>query len=240
MSNRKDRVHLLDDIARDWCEEEGFERVLVRYRIREVRERARGSRLLDLGCGVGFLCRAMADRMSVIVGMDGSSRKIARARQLTKCEQVTFVHSLFENFELADVFDTIVMTNVLEHVESPVGLLRRVREWLAPNGIVIATVPNALALHKRIGHYMGLIDDFYTFTSADVAKGHRRIYDADSLRADVEAAGLVVTTLTGLFLKPLSSAQIEAFSQDLFDALYEVGKELPEYCSSLLVCAEIR
>lgn len=234
----KGLMNKLDDITNSWCEEKGFEHVLVRYRIREVRKHARGSQLLDLGCGVGFLCRAMADKMSVIIGVDGSSRKIERARQVTKCDNITYVHSLFEVFEPAGVFDTVVMSNVLEHVEDPVTVLQRATEWLTSNGIVIVIVPNALALHKRIGRYMGLIDDFYALTPADKSKGHRRIYDAENLRGDIEGAGLVVTKLSGLFLKPLSNVQMESFGEDLCDALYEVGRELPEYCSSLFACAK--
>ena len=238
MSKTDQLTNNLNDIADSWTEEEGFERVLVRFRIQEVRQYSRGSRLLDLGCGVGFLCRAMADEMSVIVGVDGSSHKIARARKLTKCDKISYAHSLVEVFEPAGEFDTIVMTNVLEHVEEPVMLLRRISNWLAPAGVVIATVPNALALHKRIGRHMGLIDDFYALTPADRSKGHRRNYDGELLRTDIIAAGLVVRKLIGFFLKPLSSSQMESFDEDLFEALYEVGKELPEYCSSLIVLAE--
>ena len=43
----------------------------------------------------------------------------------------------------------------------------------------------------------------------------------------------------GIFLKPFSNAQMEMFSDDLMlNALYEMGKEMPDYCGSLLLCAE--
>lgn len=238
-SAKEEKIESLDIISHEWCEEEGFERVLVRYRIREIEIHSRGKRLLDLGCGVGIVCRAMAKKMDQVVGVDGSSKKILQAKRLTKNDNVTYVHSLFDDFVPNKIFDTIVLTNVLEHIQEPVDLLRRAWSWLKPGGIVIATVPNALALHKRIGKHMGLIKNYYELTEADLSKGHKRIYDANRLRNDIEAAGLQVVVLKGVFLKPLSSSQMEIFSDDeLFDALYEVGKELPEFCSSLLVCAE--
>jgi hypothetical protein len=86
---------------------------------------------------------------------------------------------------------------------------------------------------------MGLINDFYTLTPSDRAKGHRRIYDGDKLRADLEAAGFTIEKLTGLFLKPLSSKQMESFDLNIIDALYKIGKELPAYCSSIMVCAKL-
>jgi 2-polyprenyl-3-methyl-5-hydroxy-6-metoxy-1,4-benzoquinol methylase len=228
----------LDEIANDWSEEEGFERTLLAYRIKEVLENCRGNKLLDIGCGVGLLCDAVSSRMKLVVGIDGSSKKIDRGRQFIKSPNVMLVNSLIEDYNPNDHFDTIVMTNILEHIDNPVGTLKCIKDWLASDGICIITVPNALALHKRIGRHMGLIDDFYTLTPSDKAKGHRRIYDADKLRSDLEAAGFTVEKLTGLFLKPLSSKQMESFELNFIDALYKIGKELPAYCSSIMVFAK--
>jgi hypothetical protein len=82
---------------------------------------------------------------------------------------------------------------------------------------------------------MGLIEDYYSLTSADHGKGHTRIYDSRLLRGEFQKAGFQVDHLGGILLKPLSHQQMEAWDQRLVDALYEVGKELPEYCSSLIV-----
>jgi len=228
----------LDEIAADWCEEDGFERKLVDLRIREVRARTRGKRLLDLGCGVGILCRELAAEFDVVVGVDGSSAKLGRARELSAGSDIEFVCCLLEDFVPDGRFDTIVALNVLEHVDDPVALLTRARDWLRSTGVLIATVPNAWALHKRIGKRMGLIRDLHELTPADHQKGHKVVYDPTTFRADFEAAGLRIVELSGILLKPLASSQMLQFGDEYAEALYELGKELPEYCSSLLAVAE--
>jgi ubiquinone biosynthesis O-methyltransferase len=227
----------LDEIAKDWCEEEGFERFLVNLRIIEVKKRAKGSTLLDVGCGTGLLCRALATSFKKVVGVDGSEWKIKTAKKLTNATNVEYHFSYFEKFEPAGQYDTITMTNVLEHVDDPISFLKRAKQWLSPEGIILATVPNALGLHKRVGLKMGLISDLYALTQDDLSKGHKRIYDPDMLRQDFFEAGFKVDELTGMFLKPLAGKQMMMFGADLLNAYYELGKELPDYCSSLLVMA---
>jgi hypothetical protein len=80
-----------------------------------------------------------------------------------------------------------------------------------------------------------VIDDFYKLTESDVGKGHKRIYDKDSLKLDFESAGLTIEYLGGILLKPLSHKQMESWDKKVVDALFEIGHELPDYCSSLII-----
>jgi 2-polyprenyl-3-methyl-5-hydroxy-6-metoxy-1,4-benzoquinol methylase len=227
----------LDDVADIFSEETGFERVITNYKMRSIRPHLCGKSLLDVGCGVGLFCNAFADFFERVVGIDGSSKKILKAKDRKSKPNITYIETLAENFRPGRCFDTILAANVLEHVKNPVQLLRYLRELLSADGRIIITVPHALGLHKRIGKIMGLIHDFYEITPEDIRKGHRRIYDKDTLIADLEAASLIISSIEGVFLKPLSHRQMESWDVDICDALYEIGKELPDYCSSLLAVA---
>jgi 2-polyprenyl-3-methyl-5-hydroxy-6-metoxy-1,4-benzoquinol methylase len=225
----------LDQIFEIYSEEKGFENVLLKYKIREVLRFVRGPAILDIGCGVGYLCQSLVGSADRIVGLDGSPAKIARARSLNHSTTVEYVCSMFDAWEPAEPFDSILATNVLEHVSDARGFLRRCRSFLVPGGRMIVTVPNALGLHKRLGKAMGLIDDFYALTPADLAKGHTRIYDRGRLEEDFRVSGFDIFHSGGILLKPLSHQQMESWDPLTVDALYEVGKELPDYCSSLLL-----
>jgi hypothetical protein len=67
--------------------------------------------------------------------------------------------------------------------------------------------------------------------------GHRRVYTRDALVEDVEASGLRVEHAGGVYLKPLSNAQVESWPEELIQAFYEVGKLHPELCAELMVVA---
>ncbi len=230
----------LDGIALNFSEDEGFEKVLMKYKISAISGFCIGDSMLDIGCGVGALTRTLAPKFNQVVGIDGSDIKISKARQYNAAHNISYLCTLFEDYVPARLFDFIVSTNVLEHVHDPVAFLQRLKSWLSPNGLLVMTVPNALGLHKRIGKAMGLLHDFYDLSDADIQKGHKRIYDSERLKNDFINAGYQVNQIGGILLKPLSHKQMESWDPRIVDALYEVGKELPEYCSSLIIVASLR
>ncbi len=233
--SEENKKEVLDEIATSYYTEEyGFEAKLQKYKILEVGKFCRGESMLDVGCGVGQMTKALAERFKKVVGIDGSLVKIEKGNKENKLPNIEYVSTLYEDFESEQKFDFIVSTNVLEHVDDSVSFLKRLKFWLSPGGIVVVTVPNALGLHKRIGQSMGLIDDYYKLTEADHKKGHKRIYDMDLLKADFMKAGLGVDYVGGILLKPLAHSQMESWDIKIVDALYDVGHELPDYCSSLI------
>ena len=63
-----------------------------------------------------------------------SDAAIAEARSKLGA-RVDFVNAVFERATLPRRYDNIVLTHVLEHLDDPVGVLRRVNdEWLADGG----------------------------------------------------------------------------------------------------------
>ena len=228
----------LDKIYREYTEEAGFERVLIDYKFEALAQYAKGQRALDLGCGIGLLTQRLGAMFHEVIGVDGSPKKIQAAVARNRCDNVKYVCALFDDFTPAGTFDTVIATNVLEHVENPERLLSRVAGWLADGGALILTVPNATGFHKRLGMKMGLVSDLYALTSEDLKKGHKRIYDAERLREAFRHAPLKLRSIEGIFFKPLSHPQMETVDRALYPLLYDIGKKRPEDCSSLLAVAE--
>src|SRR5207244_919315 len=78
----------------------------------------RDAELLDVGCGTGWL----AEHFDRYTGIDGAPEAVELARGLGR----RVMHGdLDQRLPLPDrSFDAIVMKDVLEHVEDPVGLAR--------------------------------------------------------------------------------------------------------------------
>ncbi len=129
------------------------------------------------------------------------------------------------------------MARALEHLDDPVGQLRKMRGWTLPDGRLHIVVPNAQSLHRLIGVHMGFLPAPNAFSERDRKFGHRRVYDMDSLRSHLQQGGWRVETIRGVFLKPLANAQMTQFQPDLLQAFFEVGKELPRYCAELYAVA---
>jgi len=212
-------------------------RLMLNWYPRRIMELAHGTSVLELGLGHGFTSALFAERFPRHVVIEGSTSVIEQFRRQHGSDRPEIVHGLFEEFETDERFDVIVMGFVLEHVDNPDLVLRKYRAYAAEGGSVFVTVPNCAALNKRLGLHAGLLSDLMELSEGDRALGHRRLYTVDTLRAAVEAAGYEVRRCEGIFLKPLSTAQLEQLHLDerILEAMLRVGIDYPELCVGLLM-----
>lgn len=212
--------------------ETDFDNVLAAYDFRVFGPRVQGPRVLEMGCGRGTTTKLLAGKFPALHVVDASERCIALAKGQVPAS-VQFFHKYFEAFEPPHRYDSIVMAHVLEHVDDPVATLERVQTWLARGGSIHIVVPNAHSLHRRIGVAMGLIPTLETLDKRDLLLGHRRVYQRESLRHDVAAAGLQILHEESIFLKILTNAQLETMSAQLVEGLFKLSREFPDLCANL-------
>jgi len=134
---------------------------------------------------------------------------------------------LFEEFSPAAPFDAIIASHVLEHVDDPVALLRRMAGWLAPGGRLVIVVPNKESLHRRLAVLMGLQPALDTLGARDRLVGHQRVYSHATLEQDLRAGGYTLTEKTGFFLKPVANSMMLGYSTELLGAMNQIGPQLP-------------
>lgn len=154
------------------------------------------------------------------------------------------VEAFFEEVaESLGLFDAIEAGFILEHVDDPSLVLRRMRRFIAPAGRMFVAVPNARSLHRLLGHEAGLLDDVFTLSDADRALGHQRYFDVESLSALAEQNGWRVDAQAGLLLKPFTTGQLATLdlSPAVWRALQALAAPYPEisnaFCMELSVCA---
>lgn len=200
--------------------------------------------LLELGSHIGHFTRRILPYFEDITCVEASDQAIEIARKEFGTN-VVFVNSLFETASLPIKYDNILLTHVLEHIDNPVQLLKRINdEWLSDNGRFFLVCPNANAPSRQIAVKMGLISNNSAVTPAEKEHGHRITYTLDTLERDVKQAGLNVVYRSGIFFKALANfqwdrlLQTDIISSDYLEGCYELGQQYPDLCSSIFLLCE--
>lgn len=203
----------------------------------------RGS-LLELGSFKGDFTRRFLPYFDDVTCVEASDAAIAEAEKKLG-DKVKFVNSLFEKAILPKRYDNIVLTHVLEHLDEPVLVMKRINdEWLAENGRFFLVCPNANAPSRQIAVKMGLITHNAAVTPAEAEHGHRCTYTLDTLERDAVAAGLKVVHRSGIFFKALANfqwdrlLQTDIISPEYLEGCYKLGQHYPDLCSSIFLMCE--
>ena len=200
--------------------------------------------LLELGSYKGDFTKRFLPYFKDVTCVEASDAAIAEAK-IKFGEKVQFFNTLFENATLPKRYDNIVLTHVLEHLDNPVSLLKRVNdEWLSEHGRFFLVCPNANAPSRQIAVKMGLISHNSAITPAEAEHGHRCTYTLDTLERDAVAAGLKVVHRSGIFFKALANFQWDRLLQtdiitpEYLEGCYKLGQHYPDLCSSIFLMCE--
>lgn len=141
-------------------------------------------RLLDIGSGNGELLAAAARRWpsAQLSGLELSPAGVAESARKVPGARLRVCDLLSESEPLAGEAGWAthaVCSEVLEHVDEPVTLLRNARSWLGPGCRFVVTVPGG------------------PMSAFDRHIGHRRHFSPGDLREILEAAGFDVTLVAG-------------------------------------------
>ena len=121
-----------------------------RSRINWICEHVQGQNVLDIGCSQG-ICEILLARKGIhVTGVDIAEESIDFARKLVEKEPVEFQNNirlicgdfLSDSAQLElGMYDTILMTELLEHLEYPAKMIDRAMKYLDETGRVIVTIP---------------------------------------------------------------------------------------------------
>lgn len=244
MNNTRDYNHEIQD-TRDHKYAYGFDfDVMHPYMLKSFQPFFNKGSLLELGSFKGYFTERLLAHFDDITCVEASSDAIKEAKQRIG-NNVVFINSIFETMDLPKCYDNIVFTHVLEHLDDPIAILKRINdEWLTPGGRLFLVCPNANSPSRQIAVKMGLITHNAAVTPAESEHGHRCTYSLDTLERDAVASGLKVVHRSGIFFKALANfqwdrlLQTDIVSNEYLEGCYQLGHHYPDLCSSIFLMCE--
>ena len=104
------------------------------------------ARIVEFGCGTGWLSLALAQRGFDVLGLDISEDAVAHAGAAARNRElanVRFVAADYETFSGEGAFDFAIFHDSLHHAESELAALRCAHRALRDGGCVIALEPGS-------------------------------------------------------------------------------------------------
>lgn len=135
-----------------------------------------GRRVLEIGCGNGYLLSRLRALGAAVLGIDPGNHAHTKY-------DVPILQDFFPSPRVAGRFDLIIMFGVLEHVEDPVALLQQAFPLLEPGGDVLISVPDC-GPYIEAGDLSCLIHEHWSY------------FDQSSLARTLRIAGGIEVDVT--------------------------------------------
>ncbi len=176
--------------------------------------------VLDVGCSRGATAVHLKKSGQVrVVGIEPDAEDASAALRLYDRVLAVPLEDVREEFP--GEFDAILFGDVLEHLVDPSAALARVRPWLSPDGVVIASVPN-------LGHWSvvaDLLDGRFEYVPYSILSGtHIRFFTRQTLHDLFEASGYRIETIETVTFPPSPAG---AQKLRLLESLPGASKDLP-------------
>lgn len=139
--------------------------------------------IIELGCHVGFNLIHYAKMGHTITGVDISSTLLREATDRLKKEseeiknRISLIHSDILDIDVCTLgkFDTVILTETLEHVIEPYPIILKAKELLKPGGKIYIAAPSI-----RIGtysHVRGVTEEYLKVVGDEIGLNMKFIED---------------------------------------------------------------
>lgn len=174
----------------------------------------RPGRILDVGCGPGFLLSGLA-RAWEKHGVEVSRVAAEHARRWA----TVFEGNLTDARYPVEHFDVVVLYHVIEHLDDPIATILEARRILKSQGVLLLGTPDFdSACARRFGARYRLLND----------PTHIRLFTNDSMHRFLRDHGFVIDRVECPFF------ETRHFTRDNLERLFDTTKVSPPFAGNFM------
>lgn len=159
--------------------------------------------LLDIGCGGGLLCEAMAARGAEVTGIDmgDAPLEVAKLHSLESRLTIHYEKSTAENFaeQHASTFDIVTCLEMLEHVPDPEQVIKACAALVKPGGDLFFSTINR---HPKAYAFAILGAEYVLRLLPKGTHEYKNFIRPSELAQSLRNAGLELMDVTGMTYNP--------------------------------------
>ena len=204
-----EELRKFESAAHDWWDPHGDFKPLhainpLRLGYIEARTKIAGKYVLDVGCGGGLICEAMARRGAQVTGIDlgEAALNVARMHMAQSCLNIDYRHYTAEALVgvSTDRYDVVTCLEVLEHVPDPASTIAACSQLTRDDGDLFFSTINRNAK----SYLFAIVGAEYTLRL--LPRGthdYRKLIKPSELARAARNTGLELCDLTGITYHPL-------------------------------------
>lgn len=148
--------------------------------------------ILELGCAAGRLGRLIKERQVCrLTGVELNPSAALEAGKYFDDVRVANLDTAPPAFS-ENEFEVVICADVLEHLQDPWSLLRSIRRWLRPGGVLICSIPNI----ANLGIINQLAHGTWPYADAGILdRTHLRFFTRSEFEAALKQAELNVNRI---------------------------------------------
>ena len=163
------------------------------------------AKLLDIGCGGGILCEAMAQRGAIVSGIDMGQAplSVAKLHLLESSVEVNYRQITAEDLaeKEAGEYDIVTCLEMLEHVPDPGSVVRACAKLVKPGGDIYFSTIN----RNPKSYLFSIIGAEYLLQLLPRGThNYDKFIKPSELATWIRSAGLTLKDITGLTYNPIT------------------------------------
>lgn len=166
-----------------------------------------GKRVCELGPATGYMSAAIFGQGNELVaGVEIDHEAAAKAQRWFRALYIRDLDTIAEDARLPiHSIDVLVACDVLEHLKEPESVLRHARDWMAPGGYCIASIPNVAHGSVRLA----LLAGRWRYSETGLLdRSHLRFYDMEGIIRLFDEGGWAIEGIWPVS-KPIEISEVE-------------------------------